>query len=160
MKNNKYIRIIAYVLLVLIAGFFGWKLGPFDNTDNEITNIVNEEKTYPAIEGNTEDLVSFSVLPGQEVSGILNVAGAVQGGYFFEANIILNILDEDKDLLRQTNGNAKTDWMTSGPVGFDSVLDFSGLKNGLAFIEIHNDNASGLPENDKSILIPVIINNK
>lgn len=160
MKNNKYIRIIMYVLLVLVAGYFGWKLGPFDGDNEIIPNVQNEEITYPAIEGNAKDLVSFSVLPGQEVFGVLNVAGAVQGGYFFEANIILNILDEDKDLLRQTNGNAKTDWMTSGPVGFDAVLDFSGLKNGLAFIEIHNDNASGLPENDKSILIPVIINNK
>lgn len=161
MKNKRNIKIIVYILLILIVIFLGFKFGPFNsNTNNEVSDVPNEEITYPAIEGNAKDLVSFSLDPGQEVGGVMAVSGAVQGGYFFEANIILNILNEDKKVLRTTNGNAKTEWMTSEPVGFDAVLDFSGLRNGLGFIEIHNDNASGLPENDKSILIPIIINNK
>jgi hypothetical protein len=48
--------------------------------------------------------------------------------------------------------------MTSDPVMFDGTLDLSNLSAGLYYLEIHNDNASGLPENDKSILIPIIIN--
>jgi len=52
---------------------------------------------------------------------------------------------------------ATTEWMTSGPVDFEGNLDFTGLPKGLAYVEIHNDNASGEPQYDKSILIPVII---
>jgi hypothetical protein len=47
--------------------------------------------------------------------------------------------------------------MTSGPVSFSFAVDFTGAPQGLYYIELHNDNASGLPEHDKSILIPVIV---
>ncbi len=86
-----------------------------------------------------------------------NVTGAIKGAYFFEANVLLNILDKDKNLLRASHGNATTDWMTAEPVSFEGTLDFTGLPLGPAYIEIHNDNASGEPQYDKSILIPVII---
>jgi hypothetical protein len=52
---------------------------------------------------------------------------------------------------------ATTDWMTSGPVSFEGKIDFSGLPQGPAYFEIHNDNPSDLPENDKSVLIPIVI---
>lgn len=146
MKKIKTILIILAVILIAIL--FWW----FFTADKKGV-YINETK----ILGNVSDLVSFSVTPGQEVSDEIIATGTIKGGYFFEGNILVNILDENKGLLRVGNGNAKTDWMTSGEVGFDTVLDFSGLKKGNAFIEIHNDNASGLPENDKSILIPVII---
>jgi len=146
MKKLKTILIILVVILIAIL--FWW----FFTADKKDA-YVNETK----ILGNADSLVSFSISPGQEVSGEIVATGTISGGYFFEANVLVNILDKDKNLLRAGNGTAKTDWMTSGPVGFDTVLDFSGLKKGQAYIEIHNDNASGLPENDKSILIPIVI---
>jgi len=108
--------------------------------------------------GNKEDLVSFSINPGATVSGVLDITGSVKGGYFFEGNILINILDSDKNILKNSHVNAKTDWMTIEPVEFSTTLDITGLSKGPAYIEIHNDNASGLPENDKNILIPIIIN--
>ncbi len=107
--------------------------------------------------GNKEDIVSFSIAPGQKVGGILPFQGVLQGGYFFEANILVNILNGDRNLLKAGNAEATADWMTAGPVSFAGSLDFRELPPGPAYIEIHNDNASGLPENDKSILIPVTI---
>ncbi|MEK7113622.1 MAG: hypothetical protein AAB873_02215, partial [Patescibacteria group bacterium] len=83
--------------------------------------------------------------------------GIVKGGYFFEANILINILDVDKKVLRQSNAIATTEWMIAGPVSFAGSLDIKGLPLGLAYLEIHNNNASGLPEHDKSILIPIVI---
>ena len=71
--------------------------------------------------------------------------------------ILINILDVDKNLLQASNAVAKTDWMTAEPVEFEGNIDFTLLPEGPAYFEIHNDNASGLPENDKSILIPIII---
>ncbi len=109
------------------------------------------------ITGNKADLVSFSVSPGAKVHGVVSYTGSVKGGYFFEGNIVMHILGADKSNLLDTHGTATSDWMTSGPVQFSGTLDFSGVPAGPAYIEIHNDNASGLPQNDKSILIPVIV---
>lgn len=105
----------------------------------------------------TSDLISFSIAPGTKVHGILSYRGSLQGGYFFEGNVIINILDANKKVLKSSNAVAKTDWMTAGPVDFEGNIDFTGLKKGNAYFEIHNDNASGLVQNDKSILIPIVI---
>ncbi|MEI7765737.1 MAG: hypothetical protein WCI93_04120, partial [bacterium] len=82
----------------------------------------------------------------------------IKGAYFFEGNILINILDSNKKTLKSSNAVAKTDWMTIAPVSFEGNIDFTDLPKGSAYFEIHNDNASGLPEKDKSILIPIIIN--
>ena len=144
-KTLKILLIIALILVVVLIVFF--KGGKTSNDKNVVPEIIGADKS----------VVSLSVEKGSEVSGIMAITGSAPGNYFFEGNIIVNILDANKKVLRNGNGNAKTDWMTSGQVGFDAVLDFSGLKKGNAYIEIHNDNASGLPENDKSVLIPIII---
>ena len=155
LKNKKFLKISLIIIIIIGIGVLFWIF--FKNGDNKTSDYNNVPFIEMKILGNTDDLISFSVDPGQEVTGILNVTGSISGGYFFEGNIIINILDQNKKLLRNGNGNAKSDWMTSDPVGFDAVLDFTKLPKGRAYIEIHNDNASGLPENDKNILIPIII---
>ncbi|HAE36394.1 MAG: hypothetical protein UR85_C0001G0011 [Candidatus Nomurabacteria bacterium GW2011_GWF2_35_66] len=121
--------------------------------DKNMTPIENKEQ----ISGNKDDLVAFSIMPNTKVKGIVSYRGIVKGGYFFEANILINVLDSNKKVLLKSNAMAKDDWMTSGPVNFEGNIDFTNLKKGQAYIEIHNDNASGLSENDKNILIPIII---
>jgi hypothetical protein len=107
--------------------------------------------------GNKDDLITFSILPNTSVKGVVSYRGTIKGAYFFEGNILINVLDANKKVLKASNAIAKTDWMTAGPVDFEGNIDFGGLPAGAAYLEIHNDNASGLPENDKSILIPIVI---
>lgn len=154
MKNNKPIKIIVIYAIIIAIIFLGWYLYQKNNTP------VIDNSVIPSIQvlGNQSDLVSFSVDPGEKVSGVLTVAGSVKGGYFFEGNILLNILDVNKEVIREGNGNAKTDWMTTEPVGFDGVLDFTKLPKGPAYIEIQNDDPSdGEGGPAKKILIPIII---
>jgi hypothetical protein len=122
-------------------------------------NIIKTFKFVglPQIEGNKNDLVSFSVVPNSKVSGVLNYEGSVKGAYFFEANIGINILDIKGNYLKRDHANSTTDWMTVEPVLFKGSIDLSGLPKGPAYFEIHNDNASGLPEKDKFIWIPIVI---
>lgn len=135
-----------------------WKKYPIDTVPAEVHN--EDFKTHPDILGNKEDLEYFSIWPWTSLGAEPVIyAGTVKGGYFFEGNIIVNILDQEKKLLKSGHATATTNWMTSEPVGFEGELDLVGLPSGgVYYIEIHNDNASGLPENDKSILIPIIIN--
>jgi hypothetical protein len=118
--------------------------------------VASYDKTL--VEGGVDDLITLSIVPNAVMpKGILSYRGTIEGGYFFEANVLINILDKDKKVLKSSNAVAKTDWMTVGPVDFEGNIDFTGLPAGAGYFEIHNDNASGLPENDKSILIPIVL---
>jgi hypothetical protein len=155
MKNKKIYRIILIIICIIVILILGWQVFKDKNLKVEINEVLT---TDVKILGNSYDLISFSVDPGDIVSNLLTVNGSVKGGYFFEGNILVNILDSNKESLRSGNGTAKSDWMTTGPVVFDANLDFTGLPSGPAFIEIHNDNPAGPDEGmNKSILIPIII---
>jgi len=149
---------VMWVVVILVAGIGIYLLqrpavtvAPVDEV------VVVDDSQNRAITGNINDLVSFSILPNTKVSGILSYKGIIKNAYFFEANILINILDNDKNLLLASNATATSDWMTVEPVAFEGNIDFTTLPKGLAYLEIHNDNASALPENDKSVLIPIII---
>ena len=158
MQNKKVVNISAIIIFLVLLGFvfFGKKaIAPVDNNTNSNSDIVILDKTE--ILGNKDDLISFSIVPNAKVHGVLSYRGTIKGGYFFEANILVGVADANQKIIRQSNGVAKSEWMTIDPVDFEGNIDFSGLPVGKAYLEIHNDNASGLPENDKKILIPIII---
>ena len=71
-------------------------------------------------------------------------------GFAFEPEITAK-------LLKAGYATAITDWMNAGPVSFEGNIDLTGISSGSGYIEIHNDNPSGLSSNDKNILIPVVI---
>lgn len=126
--------------------------------DPVVLDPLPEDYDKSLLLGNVDDLISLSITANSLMpAGILSYRGTIEGGYFFEANILINILDTDKNILKSSNAVATGEWMTSGPVDFEGNIDFTGLSAGAAYFEIHNDNASGLPENDKSILVPIIL---
>ena len=156
-KDSKIRILIIVIIIVLLAIIFLFtkKVNAPVVENNNI--IIKQENKNIEILGNKLDLVSFSIIPGSKVSGVMSYRGSVKGGYFFEANILINILDMNKKVLKTSNAVATSNWMTAEPVLFEGNIDFTRLTKGPAYFEIHNDNASGLPENDKSILIPIII---
>ncbi len=165
--GSKLNTILLFVLIALVAVVI---LIMFLNKDIYIPSLKNNDKvveiidkTMPPVEnpemiqGRKDDLISFSIAPNSKVINIVSYRGIIKGGYFFEANILINVLDSNKKQVIKSNATATTEWMTTNPVEFEGYLDFSKAPKGNAYIEIHNDNASGLTENDKSILIPIII---
>ena len=160
MENNffgsKLNTFLLFVLIIVLAYTLWFMMGTRIPKD-EVNNIQDEEVTLPAMEGNVEDLISFSIAPNSTISGIRSYRGSIKGGYFFEANILINITDVNGNYLLQSNAVATSDWMTADPVEFEGFVDFRNLPKGPAYFQIHNDNASGLPENDKSISIPITI---
>ncbi|MFA7000253.1 MAG: Gmad2 immunoglobulin-like domain-containing protein [Candidatus Paceibacterota bacterium] len=163
MKKYKIFVIIIFILLlVIITGVFvGYRNSEkyAHTTALEVgkgnqLNIVNREQ----ILGNKEDLIIFSIAPNSKVHGVLSYIGVIKGGYFFEGNILINILDKNKVEIKKSNAMATSDWMTAESVDFEGSIDLKGLPKGSAYFEIRNDNPSDIRANDKSILIPIIIN--
>jgi len=131
-----------------------------DYIDLMIASYQNSPGTVgfnTTISGNKEDLVSLSILPGAKVSGTIKFTGSVKNNYFFEGNIGVNILDANKKLLRNGYANSTSDWMTTEPVSFKGTIDFTSIKKGSVYIQIKNNDPSGLPGRTKTILIPVVV---
>ncbi len=151
--------IILVIVAIGVALYFLTKqpvveentLGQVENNPNLI--LDNQ------ILGPSEDLVAFSVLPGATLpKSVLNFDGVIKGAWFFEANILINILNTDEVLLKAGNATATSDWMTVEPVAFSGTIDLSGLPTGPAYLEIRNDNPAGPDEGiNKNILLPIII---
>src|SRR3989338_6061022 len=170
-KNN--IIIILLVVLIALLAYFAFLKTKSANDNFQIpagdtANEKDDENSYKNINqndnleilGNKDDLVSFSISPGQEMSGVQKITGVIKGAYFFEGEMSFGIKGQTIiKTMSEPHGfaTATTDWMTGDPVSFETTIDFSNFSKGPAYIEIHNDNASGLPEYNKSILIPIII---
>lgn len=161
-KLNSVLLLVLIILMVIaIRVMLRNEKEYFGVFQKEVPAVIVDQSQTPIpkenLLGNKDDLISFSIWPNTKVHGVVSYRGVIKGGYFFEANIVINILDLNKKVLKASNAMAKTDWMTTEPVSFEGNIDFTGLPKGPTYFEIHNDNASGLPENDKSILIPIII---
>lgn len=160
-KLNTALLLVLIILMVIAINFM------YKNKDTYIDPLfgdkteekVNGDKLDTSLMlGKTEDLISFSIVSGAKMpKGILSYRGEIKGAWFFEGNILINILDANKNVLKSSNAVAKTDWMTVEPVEFEGNIDFTGLPAGPAYFEIHNDNASGEPQFDKFIQIPIVI---
>ena len=166
MQDNKYWffgsklnSVLLLILIVLVSGAIYIMLQNKETYLNvfQPSPSPGERGIKDGILGNKDDLVSFSILPYTKVHGILSYRGVIKGGYFFEGNILIGVTNMNKKIILQSNAMATTEWTTAGPVSFEGNIDFSGLPKGSAYLQIHNDNASGLPENDKFILIPITI---
>jgi hypothetical protein len=156
-------KIITFIIIISVVAIFIFLFFYGKNANAPLSVVDDEDKTLVIldkgkIEGNKDDLVSFSILPDTRVSGILSYRGSIKGAYFFEGNILINILDLDKKVLKASNGIAKSDWMTVDEVDFEGNIDFSNLPKGPAYFEIKNDNP-GAPDEGvtKRVLIPIII---
>lgn len=147
-RSNKT-PIIIILLALAVLGFMFLK----PKETSPVQNIP-----APVVTGNAGDLVSLSVTPGQNLTGPIILTGAVKNGYFFEANIVVKVMDAGMNTLLTTNGTATTDWMTAAPVSFTSNVNFTGLPSGPGFLVIENDNPSGDPAYLKQIFIPIVIN--
>ncbi len=157
MSNNFFGSKLNSVLLLILIVLMIFALRIMLKDKGTYLPVLEQNVPAREVEGKKGDLISFSILPNTEVSGILSYRGSIKGAWFFEANIQINILNANKNVIKASNAVAKTDWMTVEPVEFEGNIDFTNLPKGPAYFEIHNDNASGLPENDKSIQIPIII---
>lgn len=165
--GSKLNSVLLLILIILVSGAIYIMLQNKETYLNvfkkqiPIENVIDKTQepmqNKEGISGNKDDLISFSIAPYTKVHGILSYRGVIKGGYFFEGNILINILDKNKKVLKRSNAVAKTDWMTTEPVNFEGNIDFTGLPKGPAYFEIHNDNASGLREDDKFVSIPIIV---
>ncbi len=98
----------------------------------------------------------FSPESDQVVSLPIIIKGEARGNWFFEASFPITLLDANGNELGLTIGQAKSDWMTTDFVPFEATLNIASLPStSEGALVLERDNPSDLPENNKSVSIPV-----
>ena len=94
---------------------------------------------------------------GQPVTSPLTITGEVPGSWSFEASFPVQVTDADGTLLVEAVGQVEGDWMTDEMVPFSVTLEFESPPGDSAegFLVLVKANASGLPEHDDSVRIPI-----
>jgi hypothetical protein len=100
-------------------------------------------------------IVVSNITDNQVVKSPFVVKGEAIGGWYFEASFPIWLLDANNKKIAETYATAQGDWMTTSYVPFVSQEIKFTTTSKTGTLVLHNDNASGLPENDREIRIPV-----
>ncbi len=93
---------------------------------------------------------------GSEITSPLSIEGKAKGFWYFEATFPVELRDENGEMIAQGYAEAQGDWMTTNFVPFTAELTFTapaGIERGTLILR--KSNASGLPEHDDAIEVPV-----
>jgi hypothetical protein len=85
----------------------------------------------------------------------LVVEGEARGSWYFEASFPVILLDGNGEELAKGPAQATGDWMTDEFVPFSLTLSYEAPTTDTGVLVLMKDNPSGLPENDRSLKIPV-----
>jgi hypothetical protein len=94
--------------------------------------------------------------PNQVVASPLTMRGKARGPWYFEASFPARLVDERGATLATAIVQADGEWMTEDFVPFSATFRFTvpeGVRAGRLVLD--KSNASGLPEHDASLVIPV-----
>lgn len=110
--------------------------------------------TYTEVVSNPDAIIDTPKV-ADVVTSPLRITGKVRGNWFFEANLPIVLKDENGVILAQKGYMTAENWMTTDYINVDTTLSFRAPSTDYGVLIISNDNPSGLPENDKSVSIPV-----
>jgi hypothetical protein len=123
---------------------------------NPTTCTTPDGRTFSNTEVVTEpDVVIDTPQIAQIVTSPMTIKGKVKNSWFFEANLPIELRDENGKVLAQKGYMTPDDWMTPGYKTLDTTLSFKAPTTDYGVLVIHNDNPSGLPENDKKFEVPI-----
>ncbi|MEI6494811.1 MAG: GerMN domain-containing protein [bacterium] len=152
---NKNISIGVLLVIVIILGV--WVL-----QKPAATNLSNESPATSTVASTTSNEVKLdnevqisTPKAGAVVASPISVVGKARGGWFFEANLPLKVLDANGKVVGTGNAMATGEWMTSEFVPFKGEIKYQVAQDQEGVLVIAKDNPSGLPQNDKEVRLPV-----
>ncbi len=146
-QSSFFIVVLILIILVLVA---------------EVVNLttVNRHSLAPSPSPVPTITVAPEVevsapLPGAVVTSPLSVTGVAKGGWFFEGQFPVRLVDASGREVASGVAHAQGDWMTSESVSFKATLTFESPGSGNGELVLSKDNPSGLPQYDQQVRIPI-----
>lgn len=103
------------------------------------------------------DLIRLaSPTPYQVIESPLEITGRARGAWYFEASFPVVLVNWDGLIIAEGYATAEGEWMTEEFVPFSGTLEFETPdygERGALILQKHN--ASGLPEHDDALEVPV-----
>lgn len=93
--------------------------------------------------------------PNQIIANPLRISGKARGTWYFEADFPIELVDENNKSLGIGHGQAQGEWMTEEFVPFEGKILFDKPATANGKLIIRNANPSGLPENQKELVVPI-----
>jgi hypothetical protein len=90
-----------------------------------------------------------------EIGNPVTIIGEARGNWYFEATFPIKIYDANNNLLGQSYATAQGEWMTTDFVPFTATIPYTASTTATGKIVLEKSNASGLPEKDDPITVPV-----
>lgn len=121
--------------------------------------FAEELEVFPTYDNASPDMIVVeNPHPGGVVGKEFIVTGKARGNWFFEATFPIEIVSPTGSTIGGSFATAEGDWMTTEFVSFKSeIIDLPSAYIGPATLIIRKDNPSGLPENDASVSIPIVV---
>ena len=162
MSNRAWISIViilAIIIAVLVWFLFATpisKPATQSATSTPMTTTTTTTTSTSTAPLDTEVTVS-SPKPGATVSHTITVTGQAPGAWFFEAQFPLLVKDSNNETVASEPAHAQGDWESTGEVTFTDSIVVDPSFHGPATLVLLRDNPSGLPENDDSVTVPIVI---
>lgn len=102
-------------------------------------------------------IVVDTPLPNTTITSPLQIKGKARGTWYFEASFPLELIDANGTQLVIIPVQADGEWMTEDFVPFSATLSWPTSTTPTGTLIFHRDNPSGLPEHDKEIRVPVLL---
>lgn len=154
-----FFSIIA-VFAVLIGGFTLFKKyelqAPVIEQAGDTQEYADEKRELVA---HAHLIRVDNLVPGQKVTAGITVTGEARGYWYFEASFPVEVQLPSGEVLVASYATAQSNWMTSEFVPFTSTITVPAdkLTSGEILLVLKKDNPSGMPENDDSITIPLLL---
>ncbi len=156
------------IALLLITSLVFAACEPFEatpDTDDQDNGQVDDQKDKDQIDEDdleaqfeAQGLIIDSPEADEMVQFPLVIEGEARGPWFFEASFMVELLDSNGDSLATTIVEAQEDWMQEDFVDFEGEISSANPTTDTGTLVFRKANASGLPENDLSLELPVRFN--
>ncbi len=158
MKKRYLIIILVIGFAALFARLFRDAGKPIDRVQQPVSGPTLEPETPPATK---DDLIIVeSPRPNAQVTSPIVIKGKARGNWFFEATFPVTLTNWDGLIIAEGYAKAQGEWMTTDYVPFTANLSYTlapetPYRRG--FLILKKNNASGEPQFDNSIEIPVTL---
>jgi hypothetical protein len=134
-----------------------------DNQTVDLSEDVqnsDEQRSVARVGELAELVVVTSPVPNSDIDSPLAVTGMAPGNWFFEATAPIDVVDWNGKIITETYIQAEGNWMTEDLVPFSGVIvfdkeEFTPYTRATLILRRHN--ASGLPENDAAVEVPLTV---
>lgn len=118
--------------------------------------VTDDTESEPDGKGEFIEMIRvFAPTSNQTITSPVTIRGEARGGWYFEADFPVKIVDANGTVLAQAAMQADGDWMTTNFVPFEQSISFTVPATDTGFIIFEKDNPSGLPENAGEYKLPI-----